>query len=195
MSCSDKIANWSILGLQGALLDEVFEPVWVDHLVVGGVEEVAPEGWRVDEGVGWREMIRRQVERALWGRLSSLESTSQIQSGNSSWSDLDRLPAPCHLHRPQIHLTSIDFPFSKPAILLTSPSEPTPSVLCVSHIPLLSEIPEILFNGCRQGGIWKPPGDVLVPTKGRSRLCKLEILRACLQLREALHDVDAVRWP
>jgi tRNA-specific adenosine deaminase 1 len=84
MSCSDKIANWSILGLQGALLDEVFEPVWVDHLVVGGVEEVAPEGWRVDEGVGWREMIRRQVERALWGRLSSLESTSQIQSGNSS---------------------------------------------------------------------------------------------------------------
>ena len=82
MSCSDKIASWSILGIQGALLAGFFEPVWIGHVVVGGVEEVPPEGARLEEGIGWKAKIRSELERALYGRLTSLQgvSTLEIQS-------------------------------------------------------------------------------------------------------------------
>ena len=69
LSCSDKMASWSVLGIQGGLLD-LFEPVYLDGVVVGGTE--MPVGWE-GGGVLWREKIKKEVERALWGRLECIK--------------------------------------------------------------------------------------------------------------------------
>lgn len=37
MSCSDKLAKWSVMGVQGALLMYVFaEPWYIDSMIIGG---------------------------------------------------------------------------------------------------------------------------------------------------------------
>ncbi|OAD81342.1 hypothetical protein PHYBLDRAFT_69842 [Phycomyces blakesleeanus NRRL 1555(-)] len=55
MSCSDKIARWNVLGLQSALLSNIFEPVYLDSIVVSDMFE------------------KESLERALYGRLESLQ--------------------------------------------------------------------------------------------------------------------------
>ncbi|KAG8926403.1 hypothetical protein FRC00_002937 [Tulasnella sp. 408] len=38
MSCSDKIASWTLLGLQGALLSQFMQPVYLNTLIFGEVD-------------------------------------------------------------------------------------------------------------------------------------------------------------
>jgi tRNA-specific adenosine deaminase 1 len=68
-SCSDKIGAWCALGLQGGLLGR-FAPVHLDYIVVGGVA-VPPS----EDGEAWRDRIRREVERAVFGRLEGVAGT------------------------------------------------------------------------------------------------------------------------
>ena len=63
MSCSDKIASWNVVGIQGALAARLVDPVYIDNVVVGEVDDAL------------RETVREDCERALWGRLSALEGS------------------------------------------------------------------------------------------------------------------------
>ncbi|KAL1660211.1 adenosine deaminase/editase [Schizophyllum commune] len=57
MSCSDKIAAWSVLGFQGALASLVLPiPMHIAHIVVGDVPEYM------------RSVVLEDCERALWRR-------------------------------------------------------------------------------------------------------------------------------
>ncbi|OXG77619.1 tRNA-specific adenosine deaminase 1 [Cryptococcus neoformans Gb118] len=174
MSCSDKIATWVCVGLQGGLLADLYEKVKLEGLVIGGVEQ--PPGW-VDAKDVWEDKIEAEAARALYWRLETIRSM---------------LPKEYPLHKPQLHFTSTPFSHSKPSISSTYPTspEPQPSPLSLSFLPWLF-VPdskpgrppkqserEIISNGTRLGFLWKAPGTTLVRSKGRSRLCKIEILLA-----------------
>ncbi|WWC72207.1 uncharacterized protein I206_106168 [Kwoniella pini CBS 10737] len=164
MSCSDKIASWSILGIQGGLLSNIFEPIYLDGIIVGGLDTPSS----VNE-VEWREKIKREMERSIWGRLESIK---------------DHIPDPYVLHRPAVHFSSNSFEHSKSTLAKTptvDSLETSPSPLSISHLPFMPASttrkgvkPEIIADGGALGHPWKK--GKLIKEKGRSRICKLALL-------------------
>lgn len=61
MSCSDKIARWSVLGIQGALASLIIEPVYIHAIVLGEVDEAM------------QAQVRKDCDRAFHERLGRLE--------------------------------------------------------------------------------------------------------------------------
>ncbi|KDQ06247.1 hypothetical protein BOTBODRAFT_121766 [Botryobasidium botryosum FD-172 SS1] len=57
MSCSDKIAAWTLLGIQGALLSDIMRPVYLNSIIIGEVE------------VDARRTVLQECERAFVHRL------------------------------------------------------------------------------------------------------------------------------
>ena len=61
MSCSDKIAAWNALGLQGALGSLLFTQLCVDSIVIGEVPQ------------DLRDVVLDDCRRAFWGRMQDLQ--------------------------------------------------------------------------------------------------------------------------
>lgn len=61
MSCSDKIAAWNVLGLQGALGSLLFTQLYVDSIVIGEVSDDI------------RDVVLDDCRRAFWERIQDLE--------------------------------------------------------------------------------------------------------------------------
>lgn len=90
----------------------------------------------------------------------------------------DALPGPYALHRPQVHLTPARFRFDKP---------PGDSATANTSLAFVAGCrPEVLVNGCVQTSAWRAPGTVLLKDKLRSRVCRIEVMRAYLALEAAV---------
>ncbi|KAM3866102.1 double-stranded RNA-specific editase B2-like [Diretmus argenteus] len=93
MSCTDKMAKWSVLGLQGALLSHVVEPVYLHSLTVGTLSHPGHLGRAMARRLGHVDHLpfpyRRN--RLLLGCLSSSEVRPAGKSPNLSlnWSHGD----------------------------------------------------------------------------------------------------------
>ncbi|KAI0698620.1 adenosine deaminase editase [Cytidiella melzeri] len=156
MSCSDKIASWSVLGVQGALAARVLMPIYIDEVILGEVSE------------GMRDTVRADCERALWKRLQEIEE-SALRTGYS-------------LHRPRVSFTSFPFAHAKStlsACLLDNPSSCNDS-LCWIAGSLKSS--EVLINGLRRG---VPPKHLWNP-KFRPLLSKIALFGLYAQTASAL---------
>lgn len=66
MSCSDKIARWSVLGIQGALASLILAPVYIHAIVLGDVDD------------SMREQVQMDCNRAFYARLAHLEGDWSI---------------------------------------------------------------------------------------------------------------------
>ncbi|GJJ07391.1 hypothetical protein Clacol_001593 [Clathrus columnatus] len=126
MSCSDKIARWSILGIQGALLSILFDPIYINEIIIGEVED------------RYKDITKEDCQRAFWKRL------------NCERVRVDITP-PFRLHPPNITFTAIVFPFSRGSIQERLGTSPNSSNECLYWIADSKERFEILINGLRRG--------------------------------------------
>lgn len=61
MSCSDKIASWNVVGVQGALASRFLLPIYMHNVVIGEVPD------------DMRPVVQQDCERAFFGRLEDLD--------------------------------------------------------------------------------------------------------------------------
>ncbi|CAL1701597.1 unnamed protein product [Somion occarium] len=94
MSCSDKIASWNVLGFQGALASRILEPLYLDHIVIGDVDD------------SLQSVVHEDCERAFWRRLEGL--------------DVTQLPTRFSLRRPTVSFTMVRFVHSSLSLGLSS---------------------------------------------------------------------------
>uniref|UniRef100_UPI003AAB71AA double-stranded RNA-specific editase B2-like n=1 Tax=Centroberyx gerrardi TaxID=166262 RepID=UPI003AAB71AA len=90
MSCTDKMAKWSVLGLQGALLSQLLEPVYLHSLTVGTLSHTGHLGRALARRLGHIRHLPFPYRRhpLLLGCLSSSEVRPAGKSPNLSlnWS-------------------------------------------------------------------------------------------------------------
>ncbi|CAF97787.1 unnamed protein product [Tetraodon nigroviridis] len=93
MSCTDKLAKWSVVGLQGALLSHLIEPVYLQSLTVGTLSHTGHLSRALTRRLApvRRQLLPYRRRRLLLGYLSSREVRPAGRSPNTSsnWSYAD----------------------------------------------------------------------------------------------------------
>ncbi|KAJ8588748.1 hypothetical protein M405DRAFT_792528 [Rhizopogon salebrosus TDB-379] len=95
MSCSDKIARWNVVGIQGALGSGIFHPIYLTKIIIGEVPQ------------DLHDVVKSDCERAFWGRLQNISD----------------LPEEYILSRPEVRFTSLPFVHSRSAQEHSSPAQ------------------------------------------------------------------------
>nr|GAT53807.1 tRNA-specific adenosine deaminase 1-like [Mycena chlorophos] len=133
MSCSDKIAAWTFLGVQGALGARFFNrrPVYVDEVLVG-VD--LPSAVGVKEREELKRMVGVDCERALVGRLKGVEACG-----------------PYTHHPPTIHLIDTPAFIHSRSMVPDVGGSCNDSLFWVADSPLAASGPEVLINGYKRG--------------------------------------------
>ncbi|KAI9507168.1 adenosine deaminase/editase, partial [Russula earlei] len=101
MSCSDKIARWSVLGVQGAIASLVLARVYIHAIVIG---EADPS---------MRAQIRADCDRAFHQRVGPLQD----------------LPRPHQVTPPAVYFTDLPFKHSR-SVVSAAPNNTSNDALC-----------------------------------------------------------------
>lgn len=67
MSCSDKIASWNVLGVQGALAARIFKPIYLNSVILGEVP------------LHMRGFVEEDCQRAFFGRVEQIQGSGSIE--------------------------------------------------------------------------------------------------------------------
>lgn len=208
MSCSDKLAKWNVLGVQGSLLLQWFDPLRLQSIVVGQ-----------DLRATLIEAQREALERAVSSRVepSAVEFSQQFPSCElhivaHEYANFDRgrplsgsaSPSPLALNwtlQEPHWTTDITLPTSS-----TTPSNRQTPVLDTS-IPVDQRWPAKFFSsvdvevlagvtGLRQGAKKASKLDAVGMDRVASRLAKRNFFRAfCFLLNQAHPSPDSTRLP
>ncbi|GJN88922.1 hypothetical protein Rhopal_001893-T1 [Rhodotorula paludigena] len=156
-SCSDKLALWSLLGLQGALLSQLgMRRVPLECVVVGGEFDEAE-----------RDKIRDECRRAIGGRLETWARSIGLSE------DEFRVP--------DVAFTDRQYEGARDIVAARQDVAVSEVVGYIAGLPV-----EVITNGIRQGGSAKrKPGEPLGP-KVRSRLSKLSLYQMHLGVQQRL---------
>ncbi|KAJ7122806.1 adenosine deaminase/editase [Mycena epipterygia] len=122
MSCSDKIAAWNFLGIQGALGSRFLRPLYIENIIIGEVPS------HLQDSVG------EDCERALWGRLAGIPDCGDYA-----------------LHKPMIHFTSTPFVHSRTSVASVTPQVGGSCNDSLWWIADSTNPFEVLINGYKRG--------------------------------------------
>ncbi|THU86121.1 hypothetical protein K435DRAFT_783003, partial [Dendrothele bispora CBS 962.96] len=161
MSCSDKIAAWNVLGIQGALGSSFLEPLYLNEVVIGEVPEQM------------RGVVKEDCERALWGRLDVGDFGSRVES----------LPGKYALQKPLISFTSFPFIHSRATMVEAGVIV---SGSCNDSLCWFADASglafEVLINGYRRGVSPKHR----IRDKSLPLLCKLSMFKLFIRVQSAI---------
>ncbi|KAG1902967.1 adenosine deaminase/editase [Suillus fuscotomentosus] len=122
LSCSDKIARWNVLGIQGALGSAFFHPIYLKKIIIGEVP------------LDLHDVVKSDCERAFWGRLQEIDGLSEGYK----------------LSRPEVQFTSVGFIHSRSVQEHSSPAQRSCNE-SLTWVADAASPHEVLINGLKRG--------------------------------------------